>query len=123
MEKPMKEYLFLFHGPKDPLSAFKSPEDMQKHMGKWQAWMGDLAAKGRLVSAQPLEPGGKLVVPGRRPATDGPFLEGKDMIVGGYLFCKAESEAEAVELARGCPILEDLETSVVEIRAVRLMGP
>lgn len=115
----MKEYMFLFHGTKDPMSAFKAPEDFQKHMSKWQAWMGDLAAKGKLVSAQPLEPGGKLVAPGRRPATDGPFIEGKDMIVGGYLICRADSEAEAVELSRGCPILEDLETSVVEIRAIR----
>lgn len=117
----MKEYLFLFHGPKDPMSAFKSPEDLQKHMAKWQAWMGSLAANGKLVSAQPLEPTGKLVAPGRRPATDGPFIEGKDMIVGGYLICRAENEAEAVELSRGCPILEDLETSVVEIRAVMAM--
>ena len=119
----MKEYIFLFHGPKDPMSVIKSPADMEKHMAKWQAWMGGLAAKGRLVSAQPLEPGGKLVAPGRRPATDGPFIEGKDMIVGGYLICKAENEADAVELARGCPILEDLETSVVEIRAVMPMRP
>lgn len=117
----MKEYMFLFHGPKDPMSAFHSPEDFQQHMAKWQAWMGGLAAKGKLVSAQPLEPAGKLVVPGRRPATDGPFIEGKDMIVGGYLICRADSEEEAVEISRGCPLLEDLETSVVEVRAVRAM--
>lgn len=103
------------------MSACKWPGDFQKHMAKRQAWMGGLAAKGKRVSAQPPEPKGKLVTPGRRPATDGPFIEGKDMIVGGYLICRAESEEEAVELSRGCPILEDMATSVVEIRAVRTM--
>jgi hypothetical protein len=117
----MNEYLFLFRGPRhEPMDVLKSPEQWQKHMQKWADWIGEMAKNGRLVSAQPLESSvGKQVRRGGQPATDGPFTEGKDMIVGGYLLCKAESFDEAVALARGCPSLEDFENSVVEVRIVK----
>jgi hypothetical protein len=113
----MKEYMFLFRGPRhEPMEVLKTPENWHAHMQKWVAWMGELAKQGKLVSAQPLErDSGRQVRKGKQP-TDGPFIEGKDMIVGGYLICKAESYEEAVSIARGCPSLEDFESSVVEVR-------
>jgi hypothetical protein len=117
----MKEYLFLFRGPRhEPRETLKSPEAWQAHMQKWADWMSGMAEKGKLVSAQPLETeSGKLVRRSGQPVTDGPFIEGKDMIVGGYLICKAESYDEAVALAKGCPSLQDFESSIVEVRVVR----
>ncbi|MDB5105969.1 MAG: hypothetical protein JWP91_3658 [Fibrobacteres bacterium] len=120
----MKEYMFLFHGPREPMSILKSPEKMQAHMQKWAAWMGDLGQKGKLVSAQPLEAAsGKQIHSGKQAITDGPFMEGKDLIVGGYLICKAESYDEAVSLAKGCPILSEFDNAVVEVRVVQEMKP
>lgn len=52
--------------------------------------------------------------------TDGPFIEGKEM-VGGYLMCKADNYDEALELAKGCPILE-FEDGKVEVREIMSMS-
>jgi hypothetical protein len=117
----MKEYMFLFRGRRtEHNEVLNTPEKWQDHLKKWAAWMGELTKQGKLVSAQPLESGsGRLVRPGKQPATDGPFIEGKEMIVGGYLICKAESYDEAVEISRGCPSLHTFESSVVEVRVVQ----
>jgi hypothetical protein len=117
----MKEYMFLFRGQRHQHGqVLDTPEKWKAHMQKWAAWMGDLGKQGRLVSARPFESDtGKQVRPGNRPVTDGPYVEGKDLIVGGYLLCRAESYDEAVALARGCPSLHDFESAVVEVRVVQ----
>ena len=53
--------------------------------------------------------GGRLIV------TDGPFAEAKD-IVGGYTLIEARDLEQAVELSKGCPILE--VEGGVEVRPV-----
>ena len=109
----MKEYLFLFRGGNMP----ESPEESQAHMQRWMQWMGDLGAQGKFVGAQPLTKEGKQVKGSKKAVTDGPFMEGKEM-VGGYLICKADSFDEAVEISKGCPILE-YETGIVEVREIQ----
>jgi hypothetical protein len=112
----MKEYLFLFRGG--------SREDMdpsvassQEHMQKWLTWMGGLAEQGKLGGAQPLATTGKQLTGPKKVMTDGPFMEGKEM-VGGYLICKADTYDEAVAIAGGCPILE-YEDGHVEVREIQ----
>jgi hypothetical protein len=78
--------------------------------------MGEMGKQGKFVSAQPLDPNGMQVLGRKKTATDGPFMEGKE-IVGGYMICKADSYTEAVELARGCPILQ-FDNGNVEVRAI-----
>ncbi len=112
----MKEYLFLFRGG-EAMDKERSPEKWQANMQKWMQWMGGLQQKGQLVSAQPLSQEGKQVKGIKKTVTDGPFMEGKEM-VGGYLMCKAENYATAVELAKGCPILDD-DSGVVEVREIQ----
>src|SRR6187431_2489960 len=97
----MKEYLLLFRGSDMP----QSPEESQAHMQRWMQWMGELGQQGKFVGAQPLTKEGKQVKGSKKAVTDGPFMEGKEM-VGGYLICKADSFDEAVEISKGCPILE-----------------
>lgn len=109
----MKEYLFLFRGGDTP----ESPEASQAHMQRWIQWMGDLGEQGKFVGAQPLNKMGKQVKGNKKTVTDGPFMEGKEM-VGGYLICKAGSLEEAVEISKGCPILE-YESGVVEVREIQ----
>ena len=109
----MKEYLFLFRGGEMP----EAPEESQKHMQQWMQWMGDLATQGKFVGAQPLDKTGKQVKGNNKLVTDGPFMEGKEM-VGGYLICKANSYDEAVEISKGCPILS-FDTGIVEVREIQ----
>jgi len=114
----MKEYLFLFRGG-DAKGLQKSPEKWQAHMQKWIQWMGDLSEKGKFTGAQPLSDSGKKITGTKKTVTDGPFMEGKEM-VGGYLICKAGTYDEAVSIAQGCPILE-FDNGVVEVREITEM--
>ncbi len=115
----MKEFLFLFRGG-DGQSLQQSPEKWQAHMQKWAQWMGGLSEKGQFVGAQPLQQSGRRVQGTKKVVTDGPFMEGKEM-VGGYLLCKAGDYSEAVEISKGCPILEFSDGSV-EVRELGEMN-
>lgn len=114
----MTEFLFLFRGG-DGRNMQESPEKWQQHMQLWMAWMGDLAKEGKFVGAQPLTPAGKVVTGTKKLITDGPYMEGKEM-VGGYLICKAASFDEAVEISKGCPILA-FDDGTVEVRELKNM--
>ena len=112
----MKDYLLLFRGGDSP-SLQQSPEKWQQHMQRWMQWMDDLGKQGKFVGAQPLSSSGKVVTGSKKLITDGPYMEGKE-IVGGYLICKAGSYDEAVEISKGCPILE-FENGIVEVREIQ----
>lgn len=49
-------------------------------------------------------------------ATDGPFVESKE-VVGGFMILQANSLAEAIEIARGCPGVV-MPGSSVEVREI-----
>ena len=108
----MTEFVFLYRGG----ARDRSPEQMQQNMQKWMAWMKDLGANGHLKDrGQPLERAGKLVQGKQKTVTDGPFAEAKD-VVGGYTLIDARDLDQAVELSKGCPILE--RDGTVEVRPV-----
>ena len=112
----MKEYLLLFRGGNSSMAS-QSAEEKQDHMQKWMQWMGNLAKEGALVGAQPLNGTGKQITGTKKVVSDGPFIEGKEM-VGGYLICKSASYEGAVEISKGCPILE-FEDGKVEVREIQ----
>lgn len=112
----MKEFMLLFRGG-DARAANQSPEEMQAHMQRWGQWMGELGEKGQFVSGQPLDTAGKIITGTNKVITDGPFAEGKE-IVGGYIVCKANDIDHAVDISKGCPILE-FDDGVVEVRAIQ----
>jgi hypothetical protein len=112
----MAEYLLLFRGGDTARTRDQqSPEKWQAHMQKWMEWMSRLTDQGKFVGAQPLKVAGKTVTGQGKVITDGPFIEGKE-IVGGYLICKADTLDEAVEIARDCPVLE--HDGIVEVRQI-----
>lgn len=111
----MSEYMFLFRGANPP----SEPAAMQATMQKWVSWMKDLGQKGHFKGGEPLDKTGKVVRGKSKNVTDGPFAEAKD-VVGGYLIVTAKDLEEAVELSRGCPILE--EDGTVEVRAIQKMN-
>src|SRR5215472_7086532 len=95
-EKTMSEFTYLFRGG---LSS-ASPEQREKHLGKWVAWFSELGAKGvisdpRNPPGHPLENVGKVVRGSEKNVTDGPYAEAKD-IVGGYILVNARDLAHAV---------------------------
>ena len=105
----MSEFVFVFRGG----MTQGSPEQQQKHLQKWGAWLKQLQEKGIYKAGNPLETSGKVV--SQKNVTDGPFAEAKD-VVGGYLMLEAGDINQAVELSRGCPILDVGGT--VEVRPV-----
>ncbi|HUI31866.1 MAG TPA: YciI family protein [Candidatus Acidoferrales bacterium] len=113
----MKEYLLLFRGGYDRIVQ-QSPKEFLSHMEKWKKWMKDLESKENFVIAQPLTQGGKKVAGKNKAVTDGPFMEGKE-IVGGYLICKAYTYEGAIQIANGCPVLEI--GGIVEVREITKM--
>ena len=112
----MKEYLYLFRGG-DARRAQQSPEQMQAHMQKWTAWMHELAESGHLVTGFPLGQEGK-VVKRNGVITDGPYIEGKE-VIGGYLIVKASDLNHATELSNNCPIYE--HDGLTEVREIMPM--
>ena len=117
----MKEFLLLFRGGDDKrISAQQSPEKFQQHMRKWKSWMENLGKKGKFIAGQPLAREGSVIRGHTKVVTDGPFVEGKEM-VGGYLMVKANDLREAVELSKDCPIFEyDGTVEVREVEELRI---
>ena len=109
----MSEFVFLYRGGE---RENLSPEQGQQVMQKWINWFKEMAQKGHVKDqGQPLEPAGKVVKGRQKSVTDGPFAEAKDL-VGGYSLILAKDLDQAVELSKGCPILE--RNGQVEVRTV-----
>jgi hypothetical protein len=86
-------------------------------MERWLAWFKELSAKGYLKDpGHPLEHSGKVVKGKQKIVNDGPYAEAKD-VVGGYIVVEASDLAQAVEISKGCPILE--VGGSVEVREIQ----
>src|SRR5215831_17453433 len=116
----MSQFLYLYRMSSTARQeAMGTPERAQQNMQRWMAWMRDLDAKGHLKDrGQPLERAGKVVRGQQKTVSDGPYAEAKDL-VGGFTIVEARDIDQAVELSRGCPILEG--GGSVEIRPVMKM--
>ena len=115
-------YLLIFRD--SHLDAYKtmSAEQRQLLLKQWYDWYDGLAAAGKLRHGHPLEPGGRLVSATGGRVTDGPFVEGKE-VVGGYFLLTVKSLDEAVEIAKQCPTLRLGLGLTVEIRPVADICP
>jgi len=83
-----------------------SPEQMQQTMKKWMDWKDTLEKNGHIKQlGERLDGTGKVVRGKTRTVTDGPYVEVKDSIQG-YMLVQARDMDQALELARGCPVLE-----------------
>ena len=107
--------MLLFRGS-DVYQSGQSPEALQALKQKLIRWVGDLANKGQHVASEPLEPAGKQVGGVKKTITDAPFGEGRE-IVGGCTIVLAKDINEAIQIAKGCPILESNAT--IEVRPIQ----
>lgn len=109
----MTKYMYFFRTNPDAYRAM-SPQQMQQIPQKWMEWRSSLEKGGNLVQlGDRLDAVGKVVRGREKAVSDGPFVEVKDSIQG-YVFIQAETMEQAIELAKGCPILDGGGT--VEIR-------
>jgi hypothetical protein len=93
-----------------------SPEQIQIWMKQTMDWIGGIAAQGKYIGGTGLLFDDSRVVWHNSVVTNGPFGEIKETI-GGYMMVKANSIDEAVEFAKGCPVLQG-EGNSVEVRQV-----
>jgi len=96
-----------------------SPEQVQAWMKQTMDWIGGIAAQNKFVNGTGLPFAGAQVVTTKNSKaviTNGPFGDIKETI-GGFIVVKAESVEEAVEFAKGCPVLQG-DGNSVEVRKI-----
>lgn len=96
-----------------------SPEQMQAWMKHTMDWIGGIAAQNKFVSGTglPFDNAKVVTTKNSKPViTNGPFGDIKETI-GGFIIVKADSVEEAVEFAKGCPVLQG-EGNSLEIRKI-----
>jgi hypothetical protein len=93
-----------------------SPEQMEIWMKQTMDWIGGIAAQNKFVSGTGLPFEDARVVRHKGVVTNGPFGEIKETI-GGFITIKADSIEEAVEFAKGCPVLQG-EGNSMEVRRI-----
>jgi hypothetical protein len=110
----MAKFMYLFRSNPTAYQSM-SPEQMQQTMKKWMDWKDTLEKEGHINQlGERLDGTGKVVRGKAKTVTDGPYIEVKDF-VQGYMLVEARDIDQAVELSKGCPILESDGT--VEIRS------
>lgn len=93
-----------------------SPEQIQEWMNQTMDWIGGIAAQNKFVSGTGLPFDDSRVVHHNNLVTNGPFGDIKETI-GGLIVVKAKSIDEAVEFAKGCPVLQG-DGNTVEVRRI-----
>ena len=110
----MDEYILIFRH-EDGLKV-ASPEQIQVWMKQPMDWIGSIAAQNKFSGGNGLPFEDAKVVHHNNVVTNGPFGEIKETI-GGYVIVKAASVEEAVEFAKGSPVLQG-DGNTVEVRKI-----
>jgi hypothetical protein len=110
----MDEYILIFrHEDGEKVAA---PEQLQTWMKQTMDWIGSIAAQNKFKSGTGLPFQDSKVVWHNNVVTNGPFGDIKETI-GGFIVVKADSVEEAVEFAKGSPILQG-EGNSIEVRKI-----
>ena len=96
----LSEYLVISRGQWDRDSQ---PEAIQRAIDEFYVWLERNVAEGRMRTGQRLACEGRTV--SRKPVTDGPYGEAKE-VIGGYWFILAGSLDEAARIAAGNPCMQ-----------------
>ncbi len=110
----MDEFILIFRH--EDGNKVASPEQIQVWMKQTMDWIGSITVKNKFVGGNGLLFQDARVVRYNNLVTNGPFGEIKETI-GGYIMVKADSAEEAVEFAKGCPVLQG-EGNSVEVRKI-----
>ena len=90
-----------------------SEEEGHALYGRIEAWWGEQAAAGRVIEGHELEPAStattvRIARDGQASVTDGPFIEGKE-VVGGYGILEVADLDEALAVASTWPAPDTIE--------------
>ena len=110
----MDEYILIFRHEDGRKIA--SPEQMQSWMKQTMDWIGGIAAQNKFSSGTGIPFDDARVVHHKGVVTNGPFGDIKETI-GGFIVVKANSVEEAVEFAKGSPVLQG-DGNTVEVRKI-----
>jgi hypothetical protein len=99
----MPKYIFAYHGGRIP----ESKEEGDRVMAAWGKWFEGLGA----AIADPGAPVGKS----HTVSTKGVTADGGANPISGYTIVNATGYDTAVEMAKGCPILDGGSVEVAEI--------
>ena len=115
----MMDFLLIYEGGDPNWMENSSPEEIQATMEQWGAWFKELETSGHLRNpGAALAPGGAVLSRnGDAIQTDTAMPEVKELI-GGYSVIAAGSVAEAAELAKGSPFLQNNPTGSILVRPV-----
>ncbi len=110
----MDEFMLIFRH--EDGNAVASPEQIQIWMKQTMDWIATISAKNKFIGGNGLLFKDARVVGHNNMVTNGPFGEIKETI-GGYIMVKADSVEEAVEFAKGSPVLQG-DGNTVEVRKI-----
>lgn len=109
-------YLLLVRDTTPEVYATMTADETRRSLDRWNAWVDEMAATGKLKDGRPLAERVRLVAGARgEKVTDGPFAEAKEL-VGGYFLLEGLTLDEATAIAQRCPLLPHGMT--VEVRPV-----
>ena len=117
------KYVLMFAGSTDDQEAYEKlpKEQLAAAYERVGQWFGENSKAGRIVGGAELrEPSTATTVRhknGKVMITDGPFIEGKE-VIGGFAVVEVKDLDEALEMAKSWP-----GGSMVEVRPVVDHGP
>jgi hypothetical protein len=119
MQEPMTpmKYMMLIAGDEDAWAA-RSPEETTALYQRIGQWWGERSAAGVVVDGHELQPSAtattvRIAPDGSTTVTDGPFIEGKELI-GGFGILEVADLDAALSVAASWPVPGD----VLEIRPI-----
>jgi hypothetical protein len=115
----MQDFLLLIRTDGDVWTDL-TPQQLQEHISKGTAYIGNLIKEGKLKSAAPLDTSSRKMIDGSGIVKDGPFNETKE-VIAGYFHIVAENMDEAVKIAKANPIFSDIPTKI-EVHLMRQIG-
>jgi hypothetical protein len=102
----------------DPRNVFNQSPEAEAVLAESMPYDEQLSQSGHMVAAEALQlPAAAVTVrvrDGKMSATDGPFMETKE-VLGGFILIEARDLNEAVRIAAGIPLAK---LGAVEVRPV-----
>ena len=108
----MSEFLLCF---RDTHFAKRlSPEQIQTVTTKWIVWMERLRKEGKNKDSRPLETEVTLILKKNGRTLTNRVLPRPKLATTGYMLLRVECLAQAVEIAKTCPILDYGSTIMIQ---------
>lgn len=113
----MKEYMFFIRKKNDSVESL-SPYRHLKFLKSCENYINNLKSKGQLISAQPIEYGGKVISGQNGKIINKQLRESLDFM-GGYYHILAKDLEEATEIAMSNPEFEYNDDTIIEVRPIK----